>query len=386
MNSSEIVKFHTWKELSKTTSICVLLLTVILVFGNLSKYESVLLIAFEHSPFALFKLTLLIIPYALSIAIPFGYSLALSFVVGKWSNFREIDALRCLGQSPYQLFLPVLTFSFPLCLLVLFASLQWGPTNRNKFDEYRENLVWENISSVMEDSGEISIPIGKEQDLFSNSALDSLTSLKGEEIEWVTISAQVAGKNIWKYLRICFHNKGDQIQLVVNAQKAEVSRLISQGILNLKLMDIDFEPSMSEKGFFGEQDSLYVSVRELKEPLAFKISQGKKQNLKRVGFLPLCDLANSSPDKKEKRMAKGIISKNLALGLSPAFVAILIIPLATRVGKKDATQSLFLGIILCVGYFSVGTITQNLLSNSSYSYFSWWLPNLFCLIPVIWRP
>ena len=385
MNSSEIVKFHTWKELSKTTSICVLLLTVILVFGNLSKYESVLLIAFEHSPFALFKLTLLIIPYALSIAIPFGYSLALSFVVGKWSNFREIDALRCLGQSPYQLFLPVLTFSFPLCLLVLFASLQWGPTNRNKFDEYRENLVWENISSVMEESGEISIPIGKEQDLFSNSALDSLTSLQGQEIERVTISAQVAGKNIWKYLRICFHNKGDQIQLVVNAQKAEVSRLISQGILNLKLMDIDFEPSMSEKGFFGEQDSLYVSVRELKEPLAFKISQGKKQNLKRVGFLPLCDLANSSPDKKEKRMAKGIISKNLALGLSPAFVAILIIPLATRVGKKDATQSLFLGIILCVGYFSTGTIAQNLLSDSSYSYFSWWLPNLFCLIPVIWR-
>ena len=386
MNSSEIVKFHTWKELSKTTSICVLLLTVILVFGNLSKYESVLLIAFEHSPFALFKLTLLIIPYALSIAIPFGYSLALSFVVGKWSNFREIDALRCLGQSPYQLFLPVLTFSFPLCLLVLFASLQWGPTNRNKFDEYRENLVWENISSVMEESGEISIPIGKEQDIFSNSALDSLTSLKGEEIERVTISAQVAGKNIWKYLRICFHNKGDQIQLVVNAQKAEVSRLISQGILNLKLMDIDFEPSMSEKGFFGEQDSLYVSIRELKEPLSFKISQGKKQNLKRVGFLPLCDLANSSPDKKEKRMAKGIISKNLALGLSPAFVAILIIPLATRVGKKDATQSLFLGIILCVGYFSTGTIAQNLLSDSSYSYFSWWLPNLFCLIPVIWRP
>ena len=386
MNSSEIVKFHTWKELGKTTSICVLLLTVILVFGNLSKYESVLLIAFEHSPFALFKLTLLIIPYALSIAIPFGYSLALSFVVGKWSNFREIDALRCLGQSSYQLFLPVLTFSFPLCLLVLFASLQWGPTNRNKFDEYRENLVWENISSVMEESGEISIPIGKEQDLFSSSALDSLTSLKGEEIERVTISAQVAGKNIWKYLGICFHNKGDQIQLVLNAQKAEVSRLISQGILNLRLMDIDFEPSMSEKGFFGEQDSLYVSVRELKEPLSFKISQGKKQNLKRVGFLPLCDLANSSPDKKEKRMAKGIISKNLALGLSPAFVAILIIPLATRVGKKDATQSLFLGIILCVGYFSVGTITQNLLFNSSYSYFSWWLPNLFCLIPVIWRP
>ena len=69
-------------------------------------------------------------------------------------------------------------------------------------------------------------------------------------------------------------------------------------------------------------------------------------------------------------MAKGIISKNLALGLSPA-VAILIIPLATRVGKKDATQSLFIGIILCVGYFSVGTIAQNLLSDSSYSYFSW---------------
>ena len=141
----------------------------------------------------------------------------------------------------------------------------------------------------MEESGEISIPIGKEQDLFSNSALNSLTSLQGQEIERVTISAQVAGKNIWKYLRICFHNKGDQIQLVVNAQKAEVSRLISQGILNLRLMDIDFEPSMSEQGLLGERDSLYVSVRELNEPLAFKISQGKKQKSQAVGILPLCD-------------------------------------------------------------------------------------------------
>ena len=142
---------------------------------------------------------------------------------------------------------------------------------------------------------------------------------------------------------------------------------------------------MSEQGLLGEQDSLYVSVKELNEPLAFKISQGKKKNLKRVGLLPLCDMATSSLDEKEKRLAKGIISKNLALGLSPAFVAVLIIPLATRVGKKDATQSLFLGIILCVGYFSTGTVAQNLLSDSSYSYFSWWLPNLFCIFPVALR-
>ena len=65
-----------------------------------------------------------------------------------------------------------------------------------------------------------------------------------------------------------------------------------------------------------------------------------------MGFLPLCDLANSSPDKKEKRMAKGIISKNLALGLSPA-LAILIIPLATRVGKKTQPKAFSLELF-CV--------------------------------------
>ena len=47
-------------------------------------------------------------------------------------------------------------------------------------------------------------------------------------------------------------------------------------------------------------------------------------------------------------MAKGIISKNLALGLSPAFVAILIIPIATKSWKKRRNPKAFSLELFCV--------------------------------------
>ena len=71
-----------------STLMCVIGLTCILIFGNLTKYEESLLIALEHSPLFC-KLIGLLLPYVLSMSIPFGFSLALSWVLAKGRQISE---------------------------------------------------------------------------------------------------------------------------------------------------------------------------------------------------------------------------------------------------------------------------------------------------------
>ena len=68
----------------------------------------------KNSPLIL-KLTVLLVPYSLSMAIPFGFTLALSLVVGNWASNREVKALNALGVSSLRTFIPFLfSFNFPL--------------------------------------------------------------------------------------------------------------------------------------------------------------------------------------------------------------------------------------------------------------------------------
>ena len=168
---------------------CVIGLTCILIFGNLTKYEESLLIALEHSSLSFCKLIGLLLPYVLSMSIPFGFSLALSWLLAKWANFREIDALKSLGISSWRLSLPILSFSAPLCILVLYVSLQWGPVNRKKFDDFRHDLAWSNLSKLMAQEGEISFSTATDEGFSGKESLGSLAGLPSEEISMITVSA-----------------------------------------------------------------------------------------------------------------------------------------------------------------------------------------------------
>ena len=379
MRHSGIIYFYLWRELIYSTSICILVLTVILIFGNLTKYEETLLIALEHSPVSLIKLVALLLPYVLSMSIPFGFSLALTWNIAKWSNFKELDAMRSLGVGAGHLYIPILSFALLLCALILYSSLQWGPVNRKKFDEFRSDLAWSNLSRLMENKGEISFSTNEDQKFLGKQTLSSLAGLSNHTITRVSLSALNINQESWEGLRLCLHDPEDQLLAVINAGKAKVKRDQKEGILSLELFDIDLEPSHQGGDFFSGTDSIFVKIKRLKEPIVFQISSPNNENLKRVGYSRLIEIATTSLNDSKKKIAQEIMSKHIAISLSPFFICIFLIPHTAKFAKGDPSVGVVVGIVICVGYFVLGTLGHNFLIFTQFSYLGWWIPNILFL-------
>ena len=103
-------------------------------------------------------------------------------------------------------------------------------------------------------------------------------------------------------------------------------------------------------------------------------------NLKRLGFAELYKISTESKVGTEKIKAKAILHKNAALGFSPFFICLLVAPISAKIGRKETILNLFLGIVVCVSFYTLGTIGSNFFEKYSWSYLSWWIPNIFFLL------
>ena len=90
---------HYFFQLCFATFISTTILLGILLYGNVVKHDEYLLRAMAVSPYSFVKLFSLLVPYALSFALPFGFVLALLLCYGKWASSNQILALRSLGSG-----------------------------------------------------------------------------------------------------------------------------------------------------------------------------------------------------------------------------------------------------------------------------------------------
>ena len=110
------------------------------------------------------------------------------------------------------------------------------------------------------------------------------------------------------------------------------------------------------------------------------IGDGGQKGLNRMSFTELFEVAKESKDKLERGKAMSILHKNAALGFSPFFVCLLLVPIATKSARKETIYNLFMGILICVSFYTIGTIGSNFFEKYSWNYIAWWLPNIIFLI------
>ena len=221
-----MISRHIIWELTKATFVSVTGLTILLLYGNLTRYEDVFIKAVQQDSTQVLQLCVLLVPYALSMAIPFGFTVSLALVLGNWASNREILALNALGSSPRSLFWPFCLFSTLLSCLTIFATLHWGPLNRGEFDKLREKILWENFSVLLIEDGEISFDIDSRKDKKTSQSFAALFSEGGgEQVSRVSLSVGEFTDNIWRNLRITLFDHEDRIQMVLNSGKTIVTIL-----------------------------------------------------------------------------------------------------------------------------------------------------------------
>lgn len=384
MNSPTIIRRFVFLELLKTTLLATLALTGVLLYGNAVRAHESLFQALSLSPGLFLELIGFLVPYSMTYGIPFGFALAILFCFGRWSSDKEILAMRSLGVGIGDWGKPVFSLSILLSALCLYANLQWAPVNRSLFDQKMEEVLWTNLNAVLAKEGEIEFAIG--DDLNEESGA-SLRALGGSGLSKVSISVGEVGDKEWENLRILLFGEAGDLLSIVHAKRGIVEKYDEKARILLELRDIDVESGDSSRE--GQSSDLFVSFERWNQPLILDLDAGEQtRSHKRMGFRELLSLSRNSDDKGRKMEAMALLNKNFALGLSPFFLSLILLPLAVTKGRKESVSNMALGIFAAVFYYGLGNLFANSASPPVLLTFGWWGPNAICLclgLPLLFR-
>lgn len=367
---SKIINRHYFFQLVCMTILITFILLGILLYGNLVKHDEYLLQALSVSPYSFLQLSSLLIPYALSFALPFGFMLALLLCYGKWSSSNEILALRSLGNGIFSWGMPCFILSFLVSLISLYTFLQWAPMSRAEFDQKKAAIVWSNINLLLETEKEIEFDLEQNSTGLTNK---NLATLSDEPIHRVSLSVGSMEQNRWSNVRILLLGENGNLLRIINSKSAMIERnkLNSQLILNLR--NVDFESAIDSLS-----SNLFVSFEEWNKPIIFNLTpKGDYLNLKRIGFFDLLELSNS--DNIKKYDAKVLIQRGFALGSSSLFLSLVLLPISITHGRRESISNLAIGIFVSLLYYSSITLLEEFSFQYSNLLFMW-IPNSLCFI------
>jgi lipopolysaccharide export LptBFGC system permease protein LptF len=375
--TSRIIRSYILREILISTLLTTLALSAVLLYANLAKHDDALLQALTFSPIVFAELVFLLFPYALSMGLPFGFSLSLLFCVGRWSADREITALYSLGFHAKSWKFPIYAFSLCVCLISCFASLVWAPLARSQFDERKRELAWENLHQLAKENIEIVVDLSKNK---VNGGMPGLTGLLKTRAEKAVLSVGHVEHEKWKNLRISMLDTDDNFLAVIHAKTATLEKDDLYGMASLELSQVDVE-TFDSREENASNPRQYVSFEKWNHPfeLPFYSKGSTKLSPKRTpihkwGTL-LFDKSKELPDS-----AWAHLNKTLYLSCSPFFLSFLLIPLGISKGRKDGMSNLFIGASACFLFYLLGFLGSQILKNGE---FGWWLPTFLCFLNLL---
>ena len=100
-----------------------------------------------------------------------------------------------------------------------------------------------------------------------------------------------------------------------------------------------------------------------------------EKDIKRLPLLAFLKKINdSSLDEKSYIRGLNHFNKYASIGCSPISLCPLLIFVAIRRGRRETYANLFIGVLICLLYFTLGTGLGEVIGAHGYG---WWLSNLF---------
>jgi lipopolysaccharide export LptBFGC system permease protein LptF len=373
--SSPTIKRYIYGELFFTSTLCTLVLTLLLLYGNMNRHHEELLLALSLNSSLFTSLILLLVPYAFSLALPFGFSLSVLFCVGKWSSDREIIAMDSLGFSKLNWFKPTILCALFISFFAAVIILHWAPQARFQFEQKKEEVMWSGFDSMVNKGDAFNFELGSHKRF---EALDTMQSFTGEEITKLSVNIGSKNEDYWENLRILAWGESDSLLCILHAKRADVTKDIDQGKVSLELFDVDIEKS--DDFVDGQQNhSSFISFKRWNSPLVLNLSDQAKR-LDSPKMLPINQLLQeirTSGNSAFVESASAVLFKNSMLAFSPLILSFVLIPIGVSKPRKESSSQLVLGIIICILFYASGVMFSELIGGSGWG---WWFNGIIFLI------
>ena len=369
--ASRVIQLYILREILGFTLLSTIVLTSILLYGNLSKFDEDLFLALSISPILFIELISLMLPFALSLGLPFGFSLAVVFCVGRWSADREILALQSLGVRRLSWSNPIFFSSIIISAIGCIASLHLSPLSRSAFENRVKELGWQDFEKWIDDGREIPFEVGEKD---GKNLLGGLNAGSGQKIKQASFLVGHGYGNQWKNVRILMWGENRQLLAVINAKESTVVKDREKGEVELFLYGVDYE-SFEKSGESDTSTSNFVSFERWKQPIRFSIgSPNIVRDMKRVPIGEFLNLhINNNLSTADAARGYSHFNKYASIACSPISLCSLLIFVAVRSGRRETYANLFIGVLVCLLFFIFGSTLGRFIGPNG---IGWWLSNL----------
>lgn len=347
------------RQVITTALYAVLILSVVLVLGNLFKEINKLLVE-RGAPISFLGIFILkLLPVSLVYTIPWGFLTAVLLVFGRLSSDQEINSLRSAGMSLYRIAAPVFSVGFLLSLLCLWLNATVSPRSKGEL----KLMLYETFKDD---------PLR----LLDPGVVQS--RLKGQRIYIEARNPDQSFQGFHAY------ELGDETTdpwptaYVYAKQVASIAPDKEVEKLELRLDGVWIE-TRDKKGYLQNAPAGKI------EPWVLPLEVGKSPRIKanrldnqQIGEL----LTNPPPEITPKKLVEfdAERTRRISFSFAPLAFALVGIPLGLWTRRKETSSGSGLSLAVAIGYFLFFIIadeTQG--ANLFMTKVLMWLPNVVCL-------
>lgn len=343
------------KQVLLGTLFAILVLSFVLVLGNLFKQIRPMLVD-RHAPLWLvLRFVMNVLPFSLMFTIPWGFLSAVLLVFGRLSSDQEITSFRMAGVSLARLVVPVFVIAAMLSAGCLWLNVNIVPQAKASLTDLLYEQAKRDPRSLLS-PGMVHAGLKDVKFFVEDQKEDSLIGLHLYRLQ----ADDSADSLTAAYL----HAK--RFTFVVDEEKKE---------LRLKLYDACFETLKPD----GNVD--IFSAKEA-EPYLIPFGTAKQEKSKASAMTnqEINEFLAKHPDIPPARrviyQAKIIQRYSFSMAcLAFAFVAV---PLGMQTRRRDSSSGLLMSLLLGTGYF-LFTILANESKTLAAATLTLWAPNVICI-------
>jgi len=345
------------KQIIVGTVYAVVVLSLVLVMGNLFKQARPLLVEQHAPPGLVLRFVINVLPFSLMFTIPWGFLSAVLLVFGRMSSDNEITSFRVAGISLARLSLPVFVIGGLLSVLCLWININVVSLAKAAITE----MIYE---QVKRDPRSLLDP-GIVQSKFKNQKV-FVEERDGDALKGFHLY-QVSNGEDGGPIRAEAYVYAGSVSLIVDEDRKQ---------LRLKLIDAFIETKnedgTSELAFAGEA-----------EPWLFDFGTDRNRKVRSSAMTngEITDYLSGNPGlEQEKKVSfRAEITKRYSFSLACLSFACVAVPLGLKSRRKDTSGGLIFSLLIGTGYF-LFTVLADEFKTDLGATFALWAPNVFCVL------
>lgn len=349
------------KQIIAATIFGVIVLSVLLVLGNLFKELRPLLVEKNASPAIVAQFIFSVLPFSLIYTIPWGFLVAVLLVFGRLSAENELVSMRMAGVGLFRIAAPVFVIGAALSVFCLWLNTNMAPKAKDTIKFVLYEAVKENPNALL-NPGVVQTRF-KGQKVFVESRKDDT----------------LYGLHLYQLDK---EEESDFPSVSVYAREAKLKIIQEKKQLRLHLtdafMEAQKEDGSHELAFVGEQEPLLFD---------FSVERKKKRKASTMTNDEIETYLASGEEINEKlgNKLRNEVQRRYAFSLACLSLCLVGVPLGINARRRETSTGLAISILVALGYFLFFAIAQqHEKSSGSTALILYWVPNILCLGLGIW--